>query len=404
MSDIRYALRVLLKSPGFTLVVVLVLGLGIGATTAIFSVVDQALLRPLPFPDADRLYALMETNKDKRSMASNPESYSSFVQQNHVFEPLGGMSGRSVTLSGVPEPQQLSAQLFSPNMFQVLGVPPILGRTFLPEEDRPGAEPVAVLGEKPWRELFGSDPNIVGKLITLDGRGYRVVGVMPGSFHGPRLAENYLLWLPLSQRGENSRSSYINLYGRLRPGVSESEALAQMEVIAGRLGHGIHLTTLQEHLIGNRRPELLLMLGAVALVLLIGCANVANLLLARAAGRAREMVVRAAIGASRFRLIRQSLTESLLLAIAGGIAGLLLAVWVLHPLLAANLNLSLLQSVVLDWRVLVFAVAVSLLTSLLCGLLPALEAARVDLHRGLREGSGQDRPHKRENSGGGAEA
>jgi predicted permease len=390
MNDIKYATRVLAKSPGFALAVVLVLGLGIGATTAIFSIVDQVLLRPLPFRDPDRLYALRETDaRDPahRGNSSNEETYPAF-RECRAFEDIGAMWGRPVTLTGAGPAQWLPVELLSPNMFRILGVSPILGRTFLDEEDRTGAPDVTVIGESLWRETFGSDPAIVGKTIVLDGRGFRVIGVMPASFNGPYQGNKLSLWLPLWQRGGNPRAPrVVTPFGRLRSGATKAQA--QTDAIAARFGHTVVIEPLRELWEMDQRPQLLIMLAAVVLVLLIACANVANLLLARGAGRAKEIVVRAALGASRARLIRHAAAESVVLALGSCVAGLLFAVVVLKPLLALNPDLPHGEVVTLDVRVLGFALAVSFTTGVFCGLFPAIEATRVDLHRGIKEGAAQ---------------
>jgi putative ABC transport system permease protein len=392
MHDIKYAIRVLLRSPAFTLAVILVLGLGIGATTAIFSIVDQVLLRPLPFHDADRLYALRETDaRDPahRGNASNEETYTAF-RECRAFEDIGAEWGRPITLTGAGPAQWLPVELLSPNMFRMLGVSPILGRTFLDEEDRTGAPDVTVISESLWRETFGSDPEIVGNTITLDDRGFRVVGVMPASFNGPYHGNKLSLWLPMWQRGGNPRAQrVVTPFGRLRSGATKAEAQAQAGAITARFGHTVVIEPLRELWELYQRPQLLIMLAAVVLVLLIACANVANLLLARGAGRAKEIVVRAALGASRARLILHAAAESIVLALVSCAAGLLFAMVVLKPLLALNSDLPHGEVVTLDVRVLGFTLVVSYVTAVFCGLFPAIEATRVDLHRGIKEGAAQ---------------
>jgi putative ABC transport system permease protein len=406
LQDIRYGLRMLRKSPGFTLIAVAVLALGIASTTAIFSVVDTVLLHPLPYPDANRILSVREsyTSTGER-FSSSPANYLDWQAQNHVFSYMAASRGAPVNLTDGERPERVRGVMTSTDFFPLFGVPPILGRTLLPEDNRPGNDHVVVLGSGLWKRRFGSDPALVGKNIMLNGEPYTVVGVMPASFNPDDYGE---LWLPSAWGvpahpllpNQDPRSMrdrhYIDTWARLKPGVTLRQARDEMAAIAARLEKqypdsnkdaGVSLIGMQDWLVGDIRPTLLLLLVAVTFVLLIGCANVANLLLARATGRTREVSIRAALGASRLRVIRQLLTESVLLALMGGVAGILLAAWCLPVLLAMSPpDIRDFTAIGVNRHVLEFSIVVSVLSGILFGLAPALHASRGNLNEYLKEG------------------
>jgi predicted permease len=413
IQDLRYGARTLMKSPGFAFVAVLTLALGIGANTAIFSVINGVLLRALPYYESERLVMVWADRpilQARIGLADFPVAVADFVDwrsQNQVFEQMAALETQRMNLTGEGEPESVVSLRASASLFPLLGAGFAVGRAFLPEEDKADAHRVVVISHGLWRQRYGADPKLIGQKITLDNETYTVIGVTAPDFQFPRRGEvPYLggvtkvdLYLPnaFTPKLINDRvGDSLMVIARLKPGVSVEQASADMNAIARRLTEqypqtntdkGVRLAPLQQQMVGKAQTALLMLLGAVGFVLLIACANVANLLLARAAGRQKEVAIRAALGASRWRVLRQLLTESLLLAISGGAAGLLMA-WRLVELLLAIApdNLPRAYDIRLDTRVAGFTLLVSLLTGIVFGLLPALQTSKIDFGEALKEG------------------
>ncbi|HWO01797.1 MAG TPA: ABC transporter permease, partial [Blastocatellia bacterium] len=396
-QDLRYAFRMLLKKPSFTAIVIVALAIGIGANTAIFSVVNAILLRPLPYKHFERISMIWMDNP-KLGVAEDWHSYPNYMdykEQNDVYEDMALFNDRSFNLTGAGEPVRVVGAWTTASLFSVLGVEPALGHAFTEEEETPGNDLVVVLSHRLWKRSFGGDPGIIGQPISLNGVNRTVLGVMPASFAFPEKTTE--LWIPLALSPQQKQERTVIGYkavGRLKPGVTISQASANMGPIAKRIddqyfqsGYGINLVLLHDQETGKVRPALLVLLGAVAFVLLIACANVANLLLARAAMREKEVAIRLSLGAGRPRIVRQLLTESALLAVAGGGVGLLLAFVGLKALLALGpADIPRLDQTGIDLRVLAFTLTVSLLTGLIFGLVPALQASKPDFNDSLKEG------------------
>jgi predicted permease len=401
IQDVRFAIRLLLKNPGFSAVAILALALGIGANTAIFSVVDAVLFRPLPLDRPERLVAVWERNLSKGEdhdsvMASN---YLDWKSRNNVFDGMSAYAGGSVNLTGLAEPERIRAARVSSGLFPLLGVRSEVGRVFSADEDQPGHQRVVLISNHLWKSRFGGDPEVVGRSITLNNQDYAVVGVMRAGFELP-LNEDSEIWTPLVFTPEELQlrnSHYLTVLGRLKPGVSIDQASAELATIAAQLeaeypksneGTGAAPFLLHAEIVGDIKKPLLIFLGAVAFILLIACANVANLMLARAAARHREIAVRVALGASRWMLVRQMLIESVVLGLVGGAAGLLLALWGIEFLsaLAQQTSVPRAKSIGLDGRVLLFTLAASLVTGLIFGSVPAIQSSKPDLNDALKEG------------------
>jgi predicted permease len=407
-ADARYGIRMMLRTPAFTIVAILTLALGIGANTAIFSVVNGVLLNPLPFPQPEQLVTLSES---KPNFATGSISYLNFrdwQHNNHTFSSMAISRPISFSFTGTGEAEQLQAELLSSDYFSLLGVKPVIGRLFAPGEDEVGAAPIVLISAGLWKRKFGSSPEVLGRSMTLDGAGYTIVGVIPAEFDLlTRSFRNSEVYVPIGQWKNNfllNRGAGLGIHGigRLKPGVSIEQARADMDEVTHNLiaaypdtdkGIGAAVFPLKQDMLGDVKPFLLLLLGAVCFVLLIACVNVANLLLARSTSRNREFAIRAALGAGKGRLIRQLLTESILLGIAGGGLGLLLAIWATRTALQhLPVTLPRAANVGIDARVLIFTIAISVAVGIIFGLVPALKSLnpvlQVTLNEGGRGGSG----------------
>ena len=404
LQDVRFALRMLRKNLGFTTVAVLTLALGIGANTAIFSVVYAVVLKPLPYAHSEQLVNVFAANAQE-GIAGTGISYANFADlraQNQIFEEIVATQFHQLTLTGHGEPAIVDTSVVTPELFSLFEQKPLVGRAFFPDDGKPGAPPVAVLGENLWRSSFGADPEILGRSINLDKRAFTIVGIMPAAFRFPTLTSAGQLWIPmaqdplfgswLSRRGGH----WLRITGRLRPGISPGQVHSELTALSARLakefpaensGWTIHTLPLQQMIVGDVKPSLLVLLGAVALVLLIACANIANLLLTRATARAKEMAVRAALGAGRSRIIRQLLSETVVLGLLGGLVGMGLAYWGVQSLASMlPAGLPRIDEIHVDRFVLGFALLLSVLASCAFGLAPALFAADSNVQLSLREG------------------
>jgi len=402
IKDIRYGVRGLLKHPGFTGLVVITLALGIGASTAIFSVVNSVVLRHLPYRTAERIVAIQEHDPNGKRGQSTSANFYDWRQQNTVFEHLSAIKITTTNLALSDHAERIDLAQTNADFFDIFGSTPQYGRLFIPQDEQAGHEPVVVMSHALWQRRFGSDPSLVGKSITLDGRNYNVVGIAPPGFQYPDKTE---LWLPPLRLvpelypdqdvTQTRRMGYLTVVALLKPGVSLQQAAGEMETITARLRQQYpdsnnkrfnRVVSLHQHLVGDTNKLLWLLLGAVTFVLLIGCANVANLLLASGASRQKEIAIRVSLGASRWRVIRQLFTESMLLALIGGVVGLLIAFWgvaAITKLLPTDFPR--LDEIQIDLRVLGFTFVASMLTGILFGLVPALQVSRSDIQEAIRE-------------------
>jgi putative ABC transport system permease protein len=395
-QDLKYAFRLILRQPGFTAMVVVILALGIGINTAIFSIVNAVLLRPLPFPDSDRL---IQIKNDLPGYGPNPLIYirdlRNWQTENRSFSQIEAYQYEMANFSDGVEAEHVNVARITGGFLHMLKIEPIKGRDFLPEEDLPGAQPVTLLSEGLWKRRFGGDANMLGKTVNIDDKSYTVVGIIPASFRIPPYSEAIDLWMTIASAGSQTKYGgpvLVQVIGRVKPGVPSRSAARELDTISSELSKGKAPRKAvpilwQEEVTGEIKPRLLIFLGAVGFVLLIACANVANLLLSRAAVREKEIAVRASLGAGQTRIFRQLMTESMILAVFGALVGFIIAVWakdLLHTAVAAQMGH--IPKVSIDLRVLSFTIALTLLTGLLFGLVPALHSSRVELVESLKEG------------------
>jgi predicted permease len=401
LSDLRFSLRILRRNPGFSIAAILVLALGIGANTAIFSVLNAVLLRPLPYEDSSRIMQVWHVPPPKSfpgltMFSVSPANYLDWQSQSSSFEKMAAYGFHSFTFGGKDRPEAIQGATVAPDFFALLRIHPFLGRTFTPDENRPGQGHVVLLGYKFWRDHFASDPSIVGRDVTLDGEHYSIVGVMPDKFQFPNWAQ---VWVPLAWTGQNravrGNHNYL-VIARLKPAVDIRQAQAELSAISTRLeqlypeddkGWGATILPLREQLVGDVRPALLVLLGAVAFVLLIACANVANLVLAKTLARRKEIAIRTALGATRFTVLRQILSETVILSVAGGALGLSLARFGITLIVKVlGDRIPHFMEITLDSQVLVFTLLLSVVAGILAGLIPSLRFTRTDVNEALKQG------------------